>query len=105
MAFASLTFLICVWQGWLPNRASWRMLDVDWFLRRPLRRLVGSVAVGLGHVQRRAGDAIRRLGLRAYQGLSDRMADDGGHTPFKGTGQMAMWVAVMLIFYLLVYYG
>lgn len=105
MAFASLTFLVCVSQGWLPNRVGWRMLDVDWFVRGPFQRLIGTVAIGLAHLKRLTEHAVHRVGLRVYQKLSDRMADDGGHTPFKETGQMAMWAAVMLILYLLVYYG
>ena len=79
-------------------------LDTDWFYRKAGPWLAGALRAGIGTVDR----AIRRAGLSALDAgmgvLSKALGDRGRLARAYGTGTMVLWVAILLAFYLFLYY-
>ena len=103
MGCAALIYAIARAVRVVPFRAG-TILDIDWLYRRPLAIFSRAIA-------QRLLDATQRFKQAASKGffsLLDRadqaLADDGRNGAFASTGQMAMFAAVMLLIYLIVYY-
>jgi len=79
-------------------------LDFNWFYRRPLAQFASYLSRQL----LRWTDAAKQRGVdwigRGWRRLDLALADDGRRGAFASTGQMAMFSAVMLLIYLIVYY-
>ena len=79
-------------------------LDTDWFYRKAGPWLAGALRAGIGAVDR----AIRRAGLSTLDAgmgvLSKALGDRGRLARAYGTGTMVLWVAILLAFYLFLYY-
>ena len=80
-------------------------LDTDWFYRKAGPWLAGSLRAGIGAVDR----AVRRAGLATLGAgmgvLSRALGDRGKLARAYGTGTMVLWVAILLAFYLILYYA
>lgn len=104
IAFVLLTYGICHRVGLVPAQPVPRLLDFDALYRGPLRRFV-IAAVDRGAAVR---DQLARWGGRRAENIGrfahSRLSDVGIRGSLAGTGQMAMWAAIMLILYLLLYY-
>ena len=80
-------------------------LDTDWFYRKAGPWLAGALRAGIGSVDR----AVRRAGLSTLDAgmgvLSKALGDRGRLARAYGTGTMVLWVAILLAFYLILYYA
>ncbi len=80
-------------------------LDTDWFYRKAGPWLAGALRAGIGAVDR----AVRRAGLATLGAgmgvLSRALGDRGKLARAYGTGTMVLWVAILLAFYLILYYA
>ena len=80
-------------------------LDTDWFYRKAGPWLVDALRAGIGSVDR----AVRRAGLSTLGAgmgvLSRALGDRGRLARAYGTGTMVLWVAILLTFYLILYYA
>jgi multicomponent Na+:H+ antiporter subunit D len=80
-------------------------LDVDWFWRR----LGPAVARAAGALLARLDTAVRRAGRGSVVALGRWLAHAAGPRGLLGrpveTSYMVLWVAVLLVAYLLVYYA
>ncbi len=79
-------------------------LDTDWFYRVFGRRLAGSVLHGLALLGSRGEQRLRQAVDTAWKGLQRHHGPEGVLARTWTTGGMALWVALMLAAYLLVYY-
>ncbi len=104
LALAGLVFAALLRFGVYRRSTPGVLLDVDWLYRRLLPRTVQTVQRSwqpwkLWLDQRRAV-ATGFL----WDQLTAWLSDDGRRGRFAATGQMAMWAALMLVVYLLLYY-
>ncbi|MBK6394538.1 MAG: Na(+)/H(+) antiporter subunit D [Betaproteobacteria bacterium] len=80
-------------------------LDTDWFYRKAGPWLADALRAGIGAVDR----AVRRAGLSTLGAgmgvLSRALGDRGKLARAYGTGTMVLWVAILLTFYLILYYA
>ena len=80
-------------------------LDTDWFYRKAGPWLVDALRAGIGAVDR----AVRRAALSTLGAgmgvLSRALGDRGRLARAYGTGTMVLWVAILLAFYLILYYA
>jgi multicomponent Na+:H+ antiporter subunit D len=104
LLFATLAYLaLRVW-GWYPQLKPGVLLDVDWLYRRLLpgivrdaRRRSHRLSIVTHYLTRRS---ISQLNAQ----LRDRFSDTGSHGATRPTGQMALWVGILLAACLLLYY-
>ena len=101
LLFSGLAFFVMLP---LLKRTRTITLDTDWFYRKAGPWLAGALRAGIGAVDR----AIRRAGLSALDAgmgvLSKALGDRGRLARAYGTGTMVLWVAILLAFYLFLYY-
>ena len=101
LLFSGLAFFVMLP---LLKRTMTITLDTDWFYRKAGPWLAGALRAGIGTVDR----AIRRAGLSALDAgmgvLSKALGDRGRLARAYGTGTMVLWVAILLAFYLFLYY-
>ena len=101
LLFSGLAFFVMLP---LLKRTMTITLDTDWVYRKAGPWLAGALRAGIGTVDR----AIRRAGLSALDAgmgvLSKALGDRGRLARAYGTGTMVLWVAILLAFYLFLYY-
>lgn len=101
LLFSGLAFFVMLP---LLKRTMTITLDTDWFYRKAGPWLAGALRAGIGAVDR----AIRRAGLSTLDAgmgvLSKALGDRGRLARAYGTGTMVLWVAILLAFYLFLYY-
>ncbi|CAG0975134.1 NADH-quinone oxidoreductase subunit M [Burkholderiales bacterium] len=80
-------------------------LDTDWLYRRAGPALAGALRAGIGSIDR----AIRRVTLGTLGAgmgvLSRGLGDRGQLARAYSTGNMVLWVAILLVFYLILYFA
>ena len=101
LLFSGLAFFVMLS---LLRRTMTITLDTDWFYRKAGPWLADALRAGIGAVDR----AIRRAGLSTLDAgmgvLSKALGDRGRLARAYGTGTMVLWVAILLAFYLFLYY-
>lgn len=101
LGFTTLGFVVAVRFGWYPKTAG-TLLDIDWIYRKPLPKLVGSIAEIVKDRDPLA-DAVRY-----FASYGDWMTKQCSEAGFLGrsvsTNAMAVSAAILLAIYLLSYY-
>ena len=101
LLFSGLAFFVML--PWL-KRTPTIALDTDWIYRVALKNVVSRAAILIGSVQEKTHQhlvAILQAGLKHIQ----RHHGPGGiHARTWPTGNMVLWVAIMLASYLILYY-
>jgi multicomponent Na+:H+ antiporter subunit D len=100
LIFAALAFTVLMRTGLYPPELKSTNLDTDWFWRRPLARLAGGTWRGL-----LAGwAALGRRGLLASGRIARELYHHHGPTGAlartRPSGSMALWMAVLLLLFL-----
>jgi len=104
LVFSALAFAWLMRTGIYPPELRSVNLDSDWVYRRLGARLVGGVVQGSSLVYHRAASVLERaFGVAAAR--ADRaFGADGVLAPTRSTGNMVVWVAILLALYLVLYY-
>lgn len=101
LLFSGLAFFVML--GWL-RRTRTITLDVDWLYRRPGPALARAVARLLGRALA-ASSGLADQAVRALIGACYRLAGENGlMARTRPTGAIALWMAILLGAYLVVYY-
>ncbi len=79
-------------------------LDIDWFYRVLGWQVTLAVLNGLASFGHAAGHTTRRLASTAWEGLYQHHGPEGMLARTWSTGSMALWVAILLAAYLIVFY-
>ena len=104
LIFSALAFSWLMRNGIYPPELRSVNLDFDWFYRRFGVQLAGGAAHALTLFTSTCGGSARTA-LRRIGGWIERVHGGGGPLArTASTGGMAMWVALLLAVYLLVYY-
>ncbi len=104
LVFSALAFAWLMRTGIYPPELRLVNLDSDWFYRRLGARVVGSIVEGSSllyhHAAALAGSAWNTAAAR----MSRAYGADGVLAPTRSTGNMVVWVAILLALYLILYY-
>jgi multicomponent Na+:H+ antiporter subunit D len=102
--FSALAFTWLQRSGLYPPELHSTNLDSDWFLRRPIKRLVSATSAAVSprvaSVQRAARYRIKR----ADRYMPRNQGPYGVMTKTCPTGVTMVWVGVLLVGYLMLYY-
>jgi multicomponent Na+:H+ antiporter subunit D len=79
-------------------------LDSDWFYRKPIPRMVRALWIGVDGIRDSLGLAVRTSIRSAAQWLAEQHTVRGRLGLVWSTGQIAIWSAVLLGGYLLMYF-
>jgi multicomponent Na+:H+ antiporter subunit D len=104
MLWSALVFVLLLRFRFYPLAEPGTLLDFDWFYRVPLRALAQRLREVGRWLDSQTSTAARRMLGSGGKLLERALSDQGSRGHFPSTGQMAMWAAVMLVIYLLVYY-
>lgn len=102
--FSALAFTWLQRSGLYPPELHSTNLDSDWFLRRPLKRLVAATAGAASPRILAAQRSVRYRIKRADRFMRLNKGPYGVMTKTWPTGVMMVWVAVLLVGYLMLYY-
>ena len=104
LVFSALAFSWLMRSGIYPPEMRSVNLDFDWTYRRMGVRLVGGAAIALTSMNLAAGGAFRGAARAVGEWAKRHHGAEGVLARTWSTGGMALWVAVLLAAYLLVYY-
>ena len=104
LVFSALAFAVLMRTGIYPPELRSVNLDFDWMYRRAGPALVAAAGCAIGALNAATGRLVRASTGRAVA-MGERAAAPGGlMARTRATGVMALWMAVLLGAYLLVYY-
>ena len=104
LVFSALAFSWLMRSGIYPPEMRSVNLDFDWTYRRMGVRLAGGAAIAVAAMNLAAGSAFRGAAQAVGEWAKRHHGAEGALARTWSTGGMALWVAVLLAAYLLVYY-
>jgi len=104
LVFSALAFAWLMRTGIYPPELHSVNLDSDWFYRRLGARVVGSIVEGSSLLYRHAAALVGNAWNTAAARMNRAYGADGVLAPTRSTGNMVVWVAILLALYLILYY-
>jgi len=105
LMFAVLAFVVLMTTKLYPAEIRSTNLDTDWFYRKPLPWLLGSLGAGIAKLDALIRTEFVNCGKDVIRKLSGGFGETGLMSRTWATNTMAFWAAMLLGIFLLIYYS
>jgi multicomponent Na+:H+ antiporter subunit D len=105
LMFAVLAFVVLMTTKLYPSEVRATNLDTDWFYRKPLPWVLGSIGAAIGWFDKKVRDEFLECGKSFIGRLADGFGEKGLMGGTWATNAMAFWAAMLLGIFLLIYYS